>query len=58
MAKLNAYERRIVKWLRARADYLERVGSSFDHYDAGCLFREAAAIESGEHHTLHLDDQP
>lgn len=44
-----AEQRRIAAWMKERADYLERVGSSFDHYDAGCLRREADAIEIGEH---------
>jgi len=42
-------QRRIVRFLRARAEYLERVGSSFDHYDAGALRREADAIEECKH---------
>lgn len=42
-------QRRIVAYLRKQADDLERAGSSFDHYDARALRREADAIETCEH---------
>ena len=51
----NNEQRRIVEWLNERADYLERVGSSFDVYDGACLRREAGAIEVGEHLVLYGD---